>query len=328
MYVLPKFALFRLRSCDQFSSRTRRVFCSDCASGTYANTTGLSTCPGCARGYCACLFANVDILKRSPHVKCPLSSCLSTLHVETSSLTRTLEFSQNLTSIRSQRGGQADRVRAVPARLPVESRGPDLVLGVPARHVQSVARPSVPIVCAGNLYAGMQRVRQCCAPIVSPLLHHSRQLRVLECRAYPNGLPCLFDPLSARQNLNATACLSCPAGTDQVGSGSLFCSACLPGRANPQTGVVQCPLCAAGKFNAQPGQLSCEACPVRTFSSLTGARACVPCSSGTFGAATGLSACLSCGRGSYQPSTNSSTCLLCPVKVWHACISDLKWTVY
>jgi len=89
---------------------------------------------------------------------------------------------------------------------------------------------------------------------------------------------------------NASACISCAAGTANPVRGSsavAACSPCMPGNFANASTQQSCALCPAGEYQRSYGATACESC-IKGFYCREGSAEPVPCPGGTSGNATGM----------------------------------------
>jgi hypothetical protein len=106
-----------------------------------------------------------------------------------------------------------------------------------------------------------------------------------------------------------------PCATDSFSSdGSSSCSAlvCSPGTVRVKLGSspAVCSLCPAGSYSPSSNSRSCITCSAGSFAPLAGSSMCQTCIPGTF-SVDGSLACSACPQG-FVSAVNSSTCTLCP----------------
>ena len=107
-------------------------------------------------------------------------------------------------------------------------------------------------------------------------------------------------------NVEHTACLDCPAGT-QKPNGLKSCEACPEGTASSRSGQTKCPSCQVGSFAFGTGNTSCTLCAPGNYSAASGSKECQPCAAGTYAAESGQSACNACETG-FVSQTGASFC--------------------
>ena len=93
-------------------------------------------------------------------------------------------------------------------------------------------------------------------------------------------IPCSSGAYQPQHNLNASSCLSCPAGTYMQNVAAAKCTACLPGTFSFSTGafsISNCSVCAAGSFASASSSTSCSACAAGTYAPTQGLSLCYAC---------------------------------------------------
>jgi hypothetical protein len=148
---------------------------------------------------------------------------------------------------------------------------------------------------------------------------------------------CIACPAGKRSNANAntgygaTACVNCPAGTYQSGTGSPTCPLCAPGFTSTR-GQSACSSCAPGTFVNTTGPITCIAAPPGSYAQSTsdtsGISTSYPCPYGSYSEVQGASSCTSCPVGTSTKITGSvslADCVLCHFGVdpfTYRCLND------
>ena len=164
----------------------------------------------------------------------------------------------------------------------------------------------------------------------------------ISCNMTNNGTCSACAPASYSSTSGTTSCIACANGTFANQSGMSVCqncSLCKAGNflASPCGGSVDgtCLPCATGFYSASAGLPACTACPNGTYSNQSGITACTNCSlcrpgsfyaipcagttngscavcpSGSYSASAGLLVCPACAGGTYANQTGMTSCLNC-----------------
>eukprot|EP01112_Ceratiomyxa_fruticulosa_P000834 TRINITY_DN1076_c0_g2_i1.p1 TRINITY_DN1076_c0_g2~~TRINITY_DN1076_c0_g2_i1.p1 ORF type:complete len:917 (+),score=160.47 TRINITY_DN1076_c0_g2_i1:59-2752(+) len=143
-------------------------------------------------------------------------------------------------------------------------------------------------------------------------------------------------------NVNATACVPCPAGYsseegDSVctpcGDGSVsiaggrctlcdvgtvpsndstICNQCSEGTFAGSSGLTECSPCNEGYFTSVPKSSACQQCAAGHYTNSKGTIDCPKCGDGTFSADPGATECTNCPSGSYSVGGGATSCVPCP----------------
>ena len=114
-------------------------------------------------------------------------------------------------------------------------------------------------------------------------------------------------------NSPTTAAVSgqCVKGEYSTGGASM-CSPCQEGYATGinGTGATSCTACPAGTYSDDAVNYECDPCPAGSHQNEAGQSTCDTCSAGTYSAA-GMSDCVKCPIGTYQNNDGQSSCISC-----------------
>jgi len=130
---------------------------------------------------------------------------------------------------------------------------------------------------------------------------------------------CTPNPPGTYTNLSGSInTIPCPPGYYSETSGTVNCSACQPGFYSNQIGsysATNCLLCSPGSYTATTGSFICTSTKRGYYQDMPGQTTYLPCPSGTANnniGSTAIYACVACLPGKYQPETGSSICLSSP----------------
>jgi len=130
---------------------------------------------------------------------------------------------------------------------------------------------------------------------------------------------CTPNPPGTYTNLSGSInTIPCPPGYYSENSGTVNCAACQPGLYHNKTGsfsATNCIVCSPGSYTAIAGSFICSLTRPGYYQDTPGQTTYIPCPSGTANSNIGsstINACVACVPGKYQPQTGSSICLSSP----------------
>ena len=133
-------------------------------------------------------------------------------------------------------------------------------------------------------------------------------------------------PGSYSESIGTINCTTCNPGFYNNKTGSFNKSDCLPcppGTYAPASGAFDCIVAFVGFYQDTPGQSISIACPAGTANNLLGSanyNTCIACLPGKYQPQIGSSLCIACPSGSYQNNAKQTACILCPAGTYSSLV--------
>jgi len=259
--------------------------CALCDGGTYANTTGMTSCLVCEAGKkstafggsTGCVTCTPGYFSPAGANNCP--ECQNGLYTNTSGATVCIEC---------EPGKQA-----------------------PQYDTSTYCRDCFPGTYRYN--SQLAWACQSCQPGLFQSESRSSSCNVCEIGKFTDGegmTTCMNCDPGRYNNVNqSVTCYECDIGKYSSNIGLSMCTICSVGKVAVSQGMSQCTTCVAGKFSVDP-TIPCVSCPTGSYSSANASQ-CIPCPVGTYANVTSTSACSSCPPGRISTSENTVNCAPC-----------------
>jgi len=329
-----------------YSNVLKTTACVSCSAGTYAASSGASTCVACAVAPPGSYLSNCGTAWAGSIRPCPAgtysnapgvtacTACASGSYVSVTGATVCSPWQSCASGAFNLGCNQTASGTCVLCPNKTYTPGSGYTSCLQCAQATYTPNPGATaclpcVACAAGLFSPCT---EACQPCPSwTYAPSSGSSACLACAPCPTGSAsscgggsqgqCLPCPLGtfvwSTTAVNASACNTCAPGTYSASNVGTSCTACIQGTYASTASASACSICAGGSYVDSVGASACGVCPNGTYS-YTKATVCLGCvcSPGSFfsvGCGAGSAGvCTTCGSGLYSTAAQATRCLSCP----------------